>query len=79
MTIWINHCMKTTKIILPITLNITWATATRRAVRLALRDAKTAVIQVPILSPRSTGIAPSKGMSPWLAIAIKIPMVALLD
>ena len=74
-----NHFMKTTKIILPIILNITWATATRLAVRLALKDAKTAVIQVPMLSPKSTGMAPSRGIRPCPAMAIKIPMVALLD
>ena len=64
MTISMNHFMKRTKIMLPITLNMTWATATRRAVRLARKEASTAVIQVPILSPRSTGMAPSSGIRP---------------
>ena len=79
MTILMNQCIKSTKIMLPMTLNITWATATRRAVKLARKEASTAVIQVPMLSPKSTGIAPSSGMRPWPAMAIKIPMVALLD
>ena len=64
---------------LPIRLNNTCANATRFAVTFARQAAMIAVMQVPILSPRSTGIAPSKGINPWLAMAIKIPIVAELD
>ncbi len=65
--------------ILPHRLNITWEQATRLAFRPLCRVAMTAVIQVPILSPKITGIAPSRGINPWLAMAIRIPMVAEED
>ena len=78
-TSFMNNPIKVTKRMLPIRLNNTWANATRFAVTFARQAAMIAVMQVPILSPRSTGIAPSKGIKPWLAMAIKIPIVAELD
>ena len=63
-TSFINSPIKVIKIMLPIKLNITCASATLLAVILARSEASTAVMQVPILSPRSTGIAPSSGIRP---------------
>ena len=45
--------------IAPNILNITWAVAALLAAVAPPRADKTAVIVVPILSPRSTGIAPT--------------------
>ena len=62
----------------PITLNVTWAMATRFASREALSPANIAVTQVPILAPKISGIPASKVMEPPLARVITIPVVALL-
>ena len=58
---WLNKAMA---MILPIKLKSTWERATRFALMLACRVAKTAVIHVPMLSPSKTGTAPSSGIRP---------------
>ena len=52
------------------------ATATRRASAEERRLAVSAVAHVPMLAPRTTGMAPLRGRSPWLARERTSPMVA---
>ena len=64
--------------LVPITLNITCAVAACFAALLPPKEARTAVIVVPILSPKIMAMATSRGISPWEAIAIVKPTVAAL-
>ncbi len=63
----------------PMTLNSTCAAAACLALLLDPIHAITAVMVVPMLSPRRMGIAASRPKSPWVAMAMVRPTVAELD
>ena len=63
--------------IAPITLKSTCTAATRFAANEPAKLASTAVIVVPILSPKSTGSAPCKLIKSLAKNPCKIPIVAL--
>jgi len=62
----------------PRSLNRICAKATRLASVVVPRLATQAVAQVPTFAPRMMGMAEDSGISPWVANAIAIPMVAAL-